>query len=33
MAHIALAYAFQPADLIPLVYVVYRWLKEGTQDL
>jgi hypothetical protein len=31
--HVLLAFAFQPTDLPLLAYVVYRWLKEGTQDL
>ena len=31
--HIALAYAFQPADIIPLAYVVYQWLRDSTPEL
>ena len=27
--HIALAYIWQPPDLILLAYVVWQWLKEG----
>jgi hypothetical protein len=26
-------YAWQPADLVPLAYVTYQWLKRGTADL
>ena len=31
--HTALAYIWQPPDLILLAYVVYQWLKEGVQNL